>query len=127
MIRLPEAGDLHRTLRQVAGEMTWGVIDSARGKALEEILSVTRTEQHETARLLRESADAYAVLRASDNLWMHCMGKEVLGVLPRGVGLQSVEALEQNVLACWRDGHAQRPEELTSISKYIDSLRPVGR
>jgi hypothetical protein len=127
MIRMPEAVDLHRTLRQVAGELTWSVIDSAREKALEKILSVTGTEPHETARLLLESADAYSVLRASDNLWMHCMGKEVLGVLPRELGLQSVEALERNVLACWKDGHAQQPEELTPIRDYIDSLRPVGR
>ena len=127
MIRLPAAGDLHRTLRQAAGELTWSVIDGDRGAALDKILSVAGTEPHETARLLQESVDAYAALRASDNLWIHCMGKEVLGVMPRELGLQSVEALEQNVLACWKDGHAQRPEELTSISKYIDSLRPVGR
>ncbi len=127
MIRLPESGDLHRTLRQVASELTWGMIESDRKKALEKILSVTGSEPHETARSLQESADAYSLLRASDTLWMHCMGKEVLGVLPRELGLQSVEALERNVIACWKDGHAQRPDELTSIRDYIDSLRPVGR
>lgn len=127
MIRLPESGDLHRTLRQVASELTWSLIESDREKALEKILSVTGSEPHETARSLQESADAYSLLRASDTLWMHCMGKEVLGVLPRELGLQSVEALERNVIACWKDGHAQRPDELTSIRDYIDSLRPVGR
>lgn len=126
MIRLPEPGDLHRALRQVASELTWGVIDSAREKAIERILSVKVSEPIETARLLHESADAYSALRASDGLWMHCMGKEVLGVLPPVLGLQSVEALERNVLACWKDGHAQRPKELTAIGNYIDSLRPGG-
>jgi len=127
MIRLPVAGDLHRTLRQVASELTWRVIDGNRDAALDKILSVAGTEPQETTRLLQESADAYADLRASDNFWAHCMGKEVLGILPRELGLQSVETLEQNVLACWKDGHAQRPGELTLISKYIDSLRPVGK
>jgi predicted ATPase len=127
MIRLPVAGDLHRALRQAASELTWSVIDGNRSAVLDKILAVAGTEPQDTARLLQESAEAYADLRASDNLWAHCMGKEVLGILPRELGLQSVEALEQNVLACWKDGHAQRPEELTCISKYIDALRPVGR
>lgn len=127
MIRLPMAGDFHRALRQAASELTWSVIDGNRSAALDKILSVAGTEPQETARLLQESADAYADLRASDNLWAHCMGKEVLGILPRELGLQSVEALEQNVLACWTGGHAQRPAELTCISEYIDALRPVGR
>lgn len=126
MIRLPEPGDLHRALRQIASELTWDVIDGAPDGALKKILTVTQTDPVGTEQCLRESIDAYRVLRVDDSLWKHCMGKEVLGVLPRELGLQSVEALERNVMACWKDGVTVAPAELNAVRQYIDALTAVG-
>jgi hypothetical protein len=55
------------------------------------------------------------------------MGKEVLGVLPRELALQTQEALEKNVLNCWREGSAKPPAELKTVIEYIGGLTPVRR
>lgn len=125
LIRLPKPGDLHRTLRQSASELTWNVIDGAVDDAVRKILAVSQTEPVGTDQFVRESIAAYKALRLDSDLWKYCMGKEVLGVLPRELGLQSVEALERNVMACWKDGVTVAPAELEAVRQYIDALTAV--
>ncbi len=125
LVRLPKPGDLHRTLRQAASELTWNVIDGAVDDAVQKILEVSQTEPVGTDQFVRESIAAYKALRLDSDLWKHCMGKEVLGVLPRELGLQSVEALERNVMACWKDGVTVAPVELEAVRQYIDALTAV--
>ncbi len=50
------------------------------------------------------------------------MGKEVLSVIPRELGLRSSEVLENNVLKIWHAHEARIPQEVVDLRNYIDSI-----
>lgn len=125
--RLSQPGELDRTVRQVASELYWKRFETDVEAAAQKIIKAAAGDAKVLRSALQEAVEAYRALRASTDLWKYCMGKEVLGVLPRELGFQTPEALEKHILSCWRDGAAKGPAELKTVIDYVSGLRPIGR
>lgn len=125
--KLPRRGELDRAFRKVASELNWKAIEADRKGAIERIAKATGVDPKQLVPALEEAVEAYRALRTSPHLWKNCMGKEVLGILPRELGFQTQEALEKNILNCWDANAVPAPAELKQVIDYISCLQPVGR
>lgn len=71
---------------------------------------------------LERSIRMYSDVRTSNDLWKRCMGKEVLGSIPRQLGVTNLDLLERQVTLIWEENVAARPAELEALRSFVESI-----
>jgi len=71
---------------------------------------------------LKTAIDAYALMRAGEDVWKCCDGKEVFRRIASAVGFSSPETLEQATLSLWERRPELLPDEVRQLRAYVDSL-----
>lgn len=84
------------------------------------LLSDDFNNQQQIFECLKKSADDYVRLRTRSNLWLECMGKEVLDKIPERLGLTSAQIVEQQVIHLWESREVPVPEELQQLREFVN-------
>jgi energy-coupling factor transporter ATP-binding protein EcfA2 len=117
--------DLRTEIRGAAGPLQWDTFEHdpetvARQLAENQDFEPDQGERFQEA--LAQAARDYAELRRDDELWKHCLGKQVVSVMARLVGFSNQVTLERSVTLLWSTGEVAMSEEANSLMEYIAHL-----
>jgi hypothetical protein len=111
--------------KELAKGLTWDQITANRNAAIQRIVNASgyvADDQRKLGAILDISANAYERVRAEDDLWKVCEGKQVLNDVARTVGFADASALVQAAFASWGREGGQIPDELTEFRRYLAGL-----
>ena len=123
----PKGEMLVKITRRAKGEARvkkWDESESSINTSAQELalglLSDDFNNQQQIFEYLKKSADDYVKLRTGNDLWLKCMGKEVLDKIPERLGLTSAQIVEQQVIHLWESREVTVPEELQQLREFVN-------
>ena len=128
MFMLGDEGNTQKLsqLRTDFWKLDWKAIENDAEATTDRVISKQPAGFQDFLKKLRPhilaSVRRYSVLREGEDLWLHCMGKQVLANVSTQLGFSSPDILENQISYAWQSSELTRPPQLVKIQERLSQL-----